>query len=216
MRILLVEDQDLVRKALIYLLRDLIQDLEIFDARDCTGAEAFRGRPLDLVLLDLHLPGITGTEGISWMLDAFAPTRVVVLSADEDIAQIQRAIKAGAVGYIRKSDDPDILEPALRLVLAGGIYIPSQALEHDTIADAPATIGENGHLAPASLTEREREVMNKAIEGAPTKQIARDLDISTHTVKAHLSSAYRKLGVTNKTAAVYALAKRDRSRWFAG
>ena len=209
MRILLVEDQDIVRRALKLLLLSQFRDLDIRDVANCDEAEKLQGESFDVILLDLHLPGVTGMDGIAKMLAAFAPTRIVVLSADQDPDQVRRAIKAGALGYIRKSDDPDILEPALRLVLAGGIYIPPAVLGNMEMAAPAGLAPTNPENEPELLTNRQRAVLEKAFEGKPNKVIARELGISASTVKAHLSSSFRALGVSNRTGAVFALARKD-------
>lgn len=207
MRILIVDDHALFRQGLKFLLRDLDADLEIAEAAGCEQAMQLAAQPFSIVLLDLHMPGIAGLEALDAIRHAFESSRIVVLSGEEDPRQVRRAIDAGAAGFIPKSSSPEVLLGALRLVLAGGVYLPAVALkgvgEPELAAAGPMTTDRLNE----ALSERQMEVLRQAVQGKANKVIARELKISEGTVKAHLSAAFRALGVHNRTEAVYAAAQ---------
>lgn len=204
MRILIIDDHALFRQGLRFLLRDLDADLEIVEAADCAQACALAGESFNVVLLDLHMPGVAGLDALEAVREAFEASRIVVLSGEEDPRQVRRAIDAGAAGFIPKSSTPEVLLSALRLVLADGVYLPAVALkglgEEEPDALSTDRLGD-------ALSDRQVEVLRKAVQGKANKVIARELGISEGTVKAHLSAAFRALGVHNRTEAVYAAAR---------
>jgi len=205
LRILVIDDHALFRRGLKHLLRDLDDRVEVLEAAGCSETEALRGTSFDLILLDLHMPGIAGLDALAAMRNAFEASRIVVLSGEEDPRQIRRAIDAGAAGFIPKASTPEVLLGALRLILAGGVYLPSVALRGMGEPDAAEQASED-RIAQL-LSDRQMEVLRKAVEGKANKVIARELGISDSTVKAHLSAAFRALGVHNRTEAVYAAAR---------
>lgn len=197
MRVLIVDDHPLFRRGLRYLLSDLAHDLGFAEADNVDAALALAGQA-DLVLLDLHLRGSCAADALPGLCAAFdAP--VVVISSDDDPRRVREAIDGGAAGFVPKASSPEVLTAALRLVLAGGIYLPPHALG----ASRPPPV------LPASegLSGRQLEVLLKAVQGKSNKTIARELKVSEGTVKAHLSAAFRILGVQNRTEAVYAAAR---------
>lgn len=208
MRILIVDDHALFREGLKFLLRDLDDELNISEAADCQQAAALSGEGFDLILLDLHMPGIADLDALDAMRKTFEATRIVVLSGEEDPRQVRRAIDSGAAGFVPKSSTPEVLLNALRLILGGGIYLPPMALRG--LPDAPEARPGN-HVSRERIAEalsgRQVDVLNKAVQGKPNKVIARELGISEATVKAHLSAAFRVLNVHNRTEAVYAAAR---------
>jgi DNA-binding NarL/FixJ family response regulator len=204
-RILIIDDHALFRQGLRFLLRDLDADLEIMEAADCAQACTLAGESFNVVLLDLHMPGVAGLDALDAVRQAFESSRIVVLSGEEDPRQVRRAIDAGAAGFIPKSSTPEVLVSALRLVLADGIYLPAVALKGLGGGEPDAALSSD-RLGDA-LSERQVEVLRKAVQGKANKVIARELGISEGTVKAHLSAAFRALGVHNRTEAVYAAAR---------
>ena len=141
------------------------------------------------------MPGTVGLEALDAVCNTFdAP--VIMLSGEDDAGVIRRVIDHGASGFIPKTSTPRMLDAALQLILAGGIYLPPEAL-----ASEPEPEPETG------LTERQQQVVLKAVQGKANKVIARELHIAEGTVKAHLSSAYKTLGAANRTEAVYLAAK---------
>jgi DNA-binding NarL/FixJ family response regulator len=202
MDVLVVDDHALFREGLKFLLRELDGSLGIDEAPDCAAALArVAARRYDLVLLDLNLPGLRGMDALAALLGAVPGTPTVVLSGEDDPQLVRSAIKAGAMGFIPKSSTHEVLIQALRLVFAGGVYLPPAALDTHTAA-APAA-----GAATLGLTPRQMDVLRCVIQGKPNKSIARDLDISEGTVKAHLSAVMQALNARNRTEAVYAAAK---------
>jgi len=208
-RILLVDDHALFREGLKFLLRSLDAELELEEAGDCAQAlERASRRDYDLVLLDLKLPGVNGMDALRALREAVPAAPLVVLSGEEDPHVVREAIERGAMGFIPKSSTPEVLIQALRLVLARGVYLPRAVLDSRS-APAPAASPQADSAAARllGLTPRQADVLRCVIQGKPNKIIARELDISEGTVKAHLSSVMHALGAHNRTEAVYAAAK---------
>jgi DNA-binding NarL/FixJ family response regulator len=209
MKMLLVDDHALFREGLKLLLRSLGGDLEPDEAGDCAQAlDKMAGGRYDLVLLDMNLPGRGGLDALTALREAAPSTPVVVLSGEEDPQLVRGAIDRGAMGFIPKSSTPEILIPALRLALAGGVYLPPAVLDTRAGSARPASPQPKAEeAAPAGLTQRQTAVLRCVIQGKPNKVIARELDISEGTVKAHLSAVLQALGAHNRTEAVYAAAR---------
>jgi DNA-binding NarL/FixJ family response regulator len=202
--ILLVDDHPLLRGGMRFLLRSLDAGLEMDEASDCTQALGLvAGHRYDLVLLDLNMPGLNGLDALAALRDAVPGTPLVVLSAEDDPRVVRAAIEGGAMGFIPKSSTPEVLVQALRLVLAQGVYLPPLVLEAAHTAPAPTRAASTE--APG-LTARQLEVLRCVIRGMPNKIIARELDLSEGTVKAHLSAVFLALGVHSRTEAIYAAA----------
>jgi DNA-binding NarL/FixJ family response regulator len=201
--ILLIDDHALFREGLKFLLRSLDAALEIDEAGDCAKAlEHATSRGYDLVLLDLKMPGVAGLDALAALREAIPAAPLVVLSGEDNPGVVRAAIERGAMGFIPKSSTPELLIQALRLVLARGVYLPPAVL------DAAAEAGPSGsETALRGLTPRQVDVLRCVIQGKANKVIARELDVSEGTVKAHLSSVLRAFGARNRTEAVYAAAK---------
>ncbi len=198
MKILIVDDHALFREGLRLLL-DKIDDLvECEEAEDCdTALSCMRNCEFNVVLLDLHMPGVDGLDALGVIRNADPTTPVVVLSGEESPSIVRATIDAGAMGFIHKSSHSDDLIMALKLILAGGVYLPPAVLTKPTSTEA------------VGLTDREKQVFRLLVEGKPNKLIGRNLDISENTVKAHLTAIYRALGAKNRTEAVFEAAHRQ-------
>ena len=211
MNILLVDDHALLRGGMKFLLRSLDADLELDEASDGDRAlEMVAKRRYDLLLLDLKMPGLSGMDALTALHTAVPDTPLVVLSAEDDPGVVRAAIEGGAMGFIPKSSTPEVLIQALRLVLARGVYLPSTALEatQRIPATEPATAQADSAENPLpDLTQRQMEVLRCVIKGKSNKAIARELEVSEGTVKAHLSAVFQALGARNRTEVVYAAAK---------
>lgn len=208
MQILLIDDHTLFRDGLKFLLRDLNEQLEFMEADTVAGALALpQLDSVSIVLLDLELPDTSQLDGLRAVRRAMDNAMVVVLSSHDEPAIIRAAIAEGASGYIPKSSTRDVLIAALKLVLAGGTYLPPNLLDNagpEDVADA----FPGPPVSPLNnLSERQHEVLMSAVQGKVNKVIARELDITEATVKAHLSASFRALGVKNRTEAVYAVAR---------
>lgn len=206
MNVLLVDDHELFRSGLKFLLADLDESIAFFEAPSCTVAlELAAKSKFDIILLDLNLPGVSGLDALALLRARIEEAIIVVVSADEDRESIRQAIEAGAAGYIPKASSHAIMMAALRLVLAGGVYLPTHTFAAKLPPQEPAANG--GPMSIKHMTDRQIETLRIAMQGKANKVIARELNISEATVKAHLSSVFRALGVKNRTEAVFAAAK---------
>jgi len=212
MNILLVDDHTLFREGMSLLLRSLLTDAMTIEASSCEQAlEVLRSRAqIDLVLLDLGLPGMSGFDGLHRIREDFPDIPVVVLSSNEDRESVLRALDGGAMGFVPKSASSGVLAGALKLILARGIYLPPDVfLAERTGASMPApAAGAPGvSCAQLGLTPRQIDVLHLVLQGKSSKLICRDLSLSLGTVKTHTSAALRALNVTTRTQAVIAAAK---------
>ncbi len=207
MRVLVVDDHPLIREGLSNLLRQLNPGVAVDEATSVEQALQIlaQGDPLTLALLDLNLPGADGMSLLADMRRDRPEVPVVVLSGNDSRANVIAAIEAGAMGFISKRTSTTVFVGALQLVLAGGIYIPPQALA----LDAPAPRADQPSVMPADigLTQRQAQILALLVQGKPNKLICRALGISDSTVKAHISSVLRILGVDNRTEAVIKLGR---------
>jgi DNA-binding NarL/FixJ family response regulator len=198
-RILLIDDHPLFRGGLKYLLRGLDESVETDESGDCAQAlERLGAGTYDLVLLDLKLPGVNGLDALASLREAAPGTPLIVLSGEDDPEVVRASIERGAMGFIPKSSTPEVMIQALQLVLKRGVYLPP------TVLDA---VHAGGPAALPGLTPRQMDVMRCVIRGMPNKVIARELDVSEATVKAHLTAVFQALGARNRTEAVYVAAK---------
>lgn len=149
-------------------------------------------RPFDLVLLDLNLPGAIGLSCLHALKERAPRTPIVIVSAVDDPKVMQSTIVSGASAFIPKSTPGRVLINALKVIAAGGTYLPTGVLA--------ALRGTDGSPV-GDLTSRQRRVLELLATGLSNKSIARELDITEITVKAHVSAIFRKLGVTNRMQA---------------
>lgn len=202
MKLVLADDHTLFRNGMALLLKGQCS-CEIWegDGLDTALAEVETHPDVDLALLDLHMPGMNGVEGIRRCKELHPNLPVIILTGADEPQQIQDVLSAGASGFIPKSSTPAVMLSAIRLVLSGGTYIPPQMLSAISATALPAlTVGGHEH-AQAQLTERQLQVLRLLAEGKPNKAICRELNIEEGTVKAHIASVFRVLDVTNRTEA---------------
>jgi DNA-binding NarL/FixJ family response regulator len=215
MKILLVDDHVLFREGIALLLRSLVADDSLYQAGTCEEALALVAQDpsIELVLMDINLPGTSGINAISLIRTQFPLIPVVGLSSSDDKQTILDAIDAGAMGFIPKSSSSAVLFAALQLVLSKGIYIPPEAFLRDrgvaarTTAAIPADKSASAEYATPrdlGLTPRQSDVLFLILQGKSAKVICRDLSLSSGTVKIHTSAALRALNVTTRTQAVIA------------
>lgn len=198
-RVLVADDHELFRSGLRQLLVDA------FDAAEVREAEGFDQAleiltaegPVDLILVDLRMPGMSGAEALSALRDGFPEAKVAVVSAWEERAEIIAALSAGVHGYIPKSLPSAEIAAAIRSILDGRIFVPP-ALGRREAAASQSAAASNGE----KLTLRQREVLNELLKGQASKEIARTLDIAEGTVKIHLAAIYRALGVRTRAEAI--------------
>lgn len=204
MHILLADDHDLLRDTLEVFLQRLDPDLQVLHARSFPDAleQAARATAIDLILLDLRMPGMNGLTGLEVMRRRYPQIPVVLMSGEVNRDLVFSALGAGAAGFIPKAMGGKAMLSALRLVLSGERYVPDVVLA----PGQPSNDVESSCAAPgnplAKLSRRERDVMSLLTKGKANKEIAKELQIEAVTVALHLSSIYRKLGVTNRTQAV--------------
>ncbi len=220
-KVLLADDHRLIIEGVKLKLAELdpaVETVVAMNLEELEQAIAVHGASLDLVLLDIAMPGTQGHQHVA-QLRADVPTLpVIVLSGSEDVELMRALMDMGVLGFIPKAYSPDVMLSAIRLVLAGGIYIPPLLLAH-----AQAQGWQPGSTPPAAashsqpdialdglrslLTERQVDVMRLLSQGKPNKLIARDLGISEGTVKIHLAAIFRALNVRNRVEAVVASRK---------
>jgi len=194
-RLLIADDHAVVRAGLSQLI-DALADVELVGtATDGVEAHALCGTLTpDVVLMDLEMPRMDGIEATRQITQDHPDVAVVVLTSFSDREKILAALDAGAVGYLLKDVEPPELARAIRAAAAGEVPLDPKAARALLTARTTATPGD-------SLSERERTVLAMVAEGLPNKLIARRLSISEKTVKAHLTSVFRQIGVTDRTQA---------------
>lgn len=209
MKILIVDDHPVLREGIAALLTRSAPEtivLQAGDARDGLGLIAAH-TDLDVVLLDLVLPGMGGLSAITEFGRACATLPVIVLASSEDHQIARRALAQGALGYVPKSASPTSLLSAIQMVMNGDVYVPPFILD----APAAACLSRNAKGSePAwpSLTDRQIEVLQRLGRGQSNRAIATALDLSEKTVKAHVTAVFKALNVVSRTQA--AAVARDR------
>ena len=191
-RILCVDDHPIVREGLASIIA-LQPDMELIGAAE-SGAEAlrlFRVMAPDVALVDLRLKDMSGHELTRQLLSHSSSVRVIILTSFEGDADIERALVAGARGYVVKGTARDELLTAIRAVHAGRRHIPGSVAEK--LAE---------HMGSEKLTERELEVLGQIATGKRNKEIGAELGIAEDTVKMHVKNILEKLGVNDRTEAV--------------
>ncbi len=205
MKILVADDHELIREALRHVLKELAGDVTVLEARD--GASACRlvneNPELDLLLLDLNLPGTSGFATLAELRRDHAALPVVILSGQEDAATMRTVLDRGAMGFIPKSANNAVMLSALHLVLSGGRYIPPELL--NAAPGAVASAPPPKTPADLGLTERQLDVLALMAQGKSNKQICRDLGLAEATVKIHVTAILRTLKVASRAQAIVAV-----------
>jgi DNA-binding NarL/FixJ family response regulator len=210
-KILLVDDHVLIRDAMRGVLRELDGSIPIFEAQSARQADELicRDPDISLVLLDLGLPDRDGFEMLASLRRSHPAIAVVVLSALNDRDNVRKSLDAGAQGFIPKTAAREILLGALRLILAGGVYIPPEILggAPEPRAASPSAAADRAGQTPSDLglTERQLDVLALMMQGKSNKLICRHLNLAEPTVKNHVSSILKALNVNNRTEAVLAV-----------
>lgn len=211
MKFLVVDDHVLIRQAMQGLLKKLRRDAVVLEASSTRQAMQIAAEQpdLDLILLDLNLPDGDGLSVLSELRDRLPKTGIVVLSALQDPDNIERALELGALGYIPKSADGEVMLNALRLVMSGGIYIPPEILARaQQLNPAPRAPGrrraQHRHR-DIVLTERQMAVLMLVMEGKSNKTICRILKLAMPTVKNHVTGILKALKVSTRAEAVAAV-----------
>ncbi len=208
---MIADDHPLFRGALREAISGLLESVEIAEAGTFEQlAELLeRGGDVDLVLLDLTMPGVRGFSGLMYMRAQYPSVPVIVVSANDDPAAIRRCMEFGASGFIPKTLGVDAMRSAISGILNGGVWTPPGVdLSAGTNAEAA-----NLMARMATLTPQQVRVLMMLSEGLLNKQIAYQLGVSEATVKAHVSAILQKLGVESRTQAVIAAAKIEAGQW---
>ena len=194
--ILIVDDHPLYREGMVSALRAQMADVEVLGANSAEeGLQVLLDNPdIDLVLMDVRLPGIDGFAALSVYGARFPTVACMLVSGSEEPHYLKRAFEAGASGFIPKSLSVGDVTVAIRRVLDGGVFVPDEA----PVAPKKAASGDS----ITHLTLRQLEALRLLGEGYTNKEIARALDITERTAKAHVAAIFEALGADNRTQAV--------------
>lgn len=210
-RLVIADDHPLFRGALREAVEGLLEQVDIAEAGTFDELVEFleRGSDVDLVLLDLTMPGARGFSGLMYMRAQYPGVPVIVVSANDDPAAIRRCMEFGASGFIPKTLGVEAMRAAISRILNGGVWTPPD-VDLSTGSDA-----ESAELMArmVTLTPQQVRVLMMLSEGLLNKQIAYQLSVSEATVKAHVSAILQKLGVESRTQAVIAAAKIEAGQW---
>lgn len=198
MRALVIDDHPLIQEIVPAMLAKAFGEIAV--ATESTleaGLERAAREAFDFVLLDLGLPGCNGIEALARFRDKFPGVPLVVVSALSDPGAIVAALDAGACGYIPKTSKPDVIIAALKVVAAGGTYVPPEALEEPAERLPRRRSG-------LELTQRQKDVLQLMLKGYSNERIAAALAIAPNTVKQHTHAIFTSLGVSTRAEAVLA------------
>lgn len=214
MKILLADDHALIRSGLRSELVTLAPKVDFVEAWDAASLRQVfeQNRDLDLALVDLTMPGMQGARSIAALRGDFPTVPLIVVSGIDAGLEVQAVLRAGAAGYIPKSAIAQVMLQAIKLVLAGGQYLPPQLMHmlHDTPDRVDADTRQPSSTAQERadagrlelLSPRQREVFALLAKGLSNKMIARQLDITEGTVKSHVATIFDVLHVHNRVSAV--------------
>jgi DNA-binding NarL/FixJ family response regulator len=210
-RLVIADDHPLFRDALRQAVGSVVASAKIDEAGTFEELTALldQDSDVDLILLDLTMPGISGFSGLIYLRAQFPAIPVVIVSASDDGGTIRQSLDFGASGFIPKRFGVDALRDAITKVLDGDVWVPA-----DTDLSS-ATDPELARLRDrlVTLTPQQVRVLMMLSEGLLNKQIAYELGVSEATIKAHVSAILQKLGVESRTQAVIAAAKIAGGQW---
>ncbi len=213
-RLVIADDHPLFRGALREAVTGLFERVDIAEAGTFNEVAELleRGSDVDLVLLDLAMPGVRGFSGLMYLRAQYPGVPVIVVSANDDPAAIRRCMEFGASGFIPKTLGIEAMRGAISRILRGGVWTPPDVdLSTGSDAETAALMARM-----ATLTPQQVRVLMMLSEGLLNKQIAYQLGVSEATVKAHVSAILQKLGVESRTQAVIAAAKIESGQWSQG
>lgn len=213
-RLLIADDHPLYRDALVDVVQQYLPETTLISAANLNEvftlleneAAVNNGPHVDLVLLDLNMPGMNGLDGISQLLNQYPTLAVAMLSAEDDKHVVLEAMALGCIGYISKASERSDLAKAIEQILAGNIYLPAESFRASGTKAPSLTVKQSAAEPPnvslADLTKQQIRVLREMVNGASNKQIAFNLHISEATVKSHVSAILRKLAVSNRVQAI--------------
>lgn len=205
LKFVIADDHPLFRGALRQALSGTSETLQIVEAGDFDAVKklAAENDDLDLILLDLAMPGVSGLSGIVALHSLQPAVPIVIVSASDDAVTIRRALELGASGFIPKSASIDEIKGAVETVLEGGVWVPREVHLGSEVDPEVADLIQRIR----TLTPQQARVLGMLAEGLLNKQIAYELSVSEATIKAHVSAVLQKLGVDSRTQAVILLSK---------
>ena len=204
--IVVADDHPLFRDALSGIISTGFSGASVVSAKDLTTTikALEETADVDLVLLDLNMPGVQGFSGLIFLRGQYPTIPIIVVSGSEDLDTIRRSVSLGASGFIPKSSDTSTIKSAMNIVLEGGVWVPDQAaIDNNTEDDELLEIASR----LSTLTPQQMRVLMMLKEGLLNKQIAFELNVSEATVKAHVSAILQKLDVNSRTQAVIVASK---------
>jgi DNA-binding NarL/FixJ family response regulator len=211
LKILVIDDHRMFCEGLGLILAQMdAGQPEVLEADSCEAAFALADTQpdLDLVILDINMPDMDGYDALRIFSERYPSLPVVMLTASESLRDMRRCFDAGASGYIPKSSSADIMLGAIRLVMAGSLYVPpSMAVNHRTQTEKETPV-DNGILS--NLTERQLEVLGHLQDGISNKQIADRMGVTEATVKVHMSAILKTLGLHTRLEAALLAQKMNR------
>jgi DNA-binding NarL/FixJ family response regulator len=208
-KILVVDDHELVRKGISSLMGKLHHSVDIYEAGTLQEVliTLSDSGPMDIVLLDIVLPDSQGLDGLNRIKSEFPDSPVVLVSAMTDKSLVHEALEAGVDGYITKTSNADIFLNAIRLILSGDIYVPSFYLGYQLNKDEDNIPKNSFDELTNKLTPRQLEVLQLIEEGLANKEIGLELNCTESTVKTHISAIFKLLEVSSRGKLVALLIK---------
>lgn len=206
MKVLIADDHAIFRDGMALFLETINEEMVLLQSSNYaqTVKTLDREKDIDLVILDLDMPDMKWEQGLENVIEHLKEnTKFFVVSASEDIQTVKKCLDMGASGYISKRADPKILESALKIVVDGGIYLPSDILHKHLLSKSNGSHKEKHKV----LTDRQEQVLKLTASGLSNKQIAYELGITESTVKLHINSLLKAFGATNRTQAVISAQK---------
>ncbi len=217
LKVLIADDHPLVRQAMRMAFDDQGSDYEFTEADGLDPVlELLAANATDLLLIDLHMPGMAGADSLRALREAYPATKIAVITGEDGRAAILECLSAGVHGYILKSSPVEEIMQAIASIMAGHVYVTPalarfgpfhRASQNDAEAIQIRAPASEGPIQPPRLTKRQAEVLRLLSQGQPTKQIARGLDLGIGTVKIHLAAVFRALDVKNRTEAALMASK---------
>lgn len=217
-KILIADDHPLFREAISNVIASGFEGSEIIETDDLDSAlkVAQENEDLDLILLDLNMPGMHGLNGLITLRNEMPTIPVVIVSAEEEKQVVLQAITYGAVGFITKSSPRAQMTEAIQQILNGNVYLPSDIIRSGKESATRRRRNDDNPISPEllnSLTRRQLLVLERMSKGESNKQIAYNLNIAETTVKAHVSAILRKLSVHNRVQAILSASDVDFSEY---
>ena len=206
--IVIADDHALVRGGMDVLVKSVIPNVQTSQSYDFSTTIKLLEelKNVDILLLDLLMPGMNSIESVKYICKKWKDLSVIIVSAKEDNNLIKDILQAGAVGYIPKMCSPELMINAIRLVISGGIYIPSSILnisnEFKNDFQIKPNLNENIDKKKNKLTKRQKQIINLIRAGKSNQAIALDLDLAIGTIKMHISRMFKQLGVNSRTEAL--------------